>query len=333
MSKNFFVKNKKCFITAEIGNNHEGDYGLAKRLCEEAAEAGVDAVKFQVFDPIEFVRKKDEKRMAQMERFNLSHNQYIEISDYCKKLGIIFYATPFDIESAKFLREIQPIFKIASGDNNYFKLINEVASYKLPVIVSTGLLIESEIISFYDNWQRKWPDVPLGIAHCCASYPVPDSDLNLRVIPQLISKLENATIGFSDHSLGLTASQAAVAIGAKFIEKHFTLDHYHSDFRDHQLSANPKQMKDLVCFIRQIEMMLGKSERDTIHSEKETLIFARRSAVAASDIEVGTILSDEIIKWKRPQDGVKPSDYHLLIGRKVNKKIDEDDPIKFDDIS
>ena len=193
-------------------------------------------------------------------------------------------------------------------------------------------MIESEIISFYDNWQRKWPDVPLGIAHCCASYPVPDSDLNLRVIPQLISKLENATIGFSDHSLGLTASQAAVALGAKFIEKHFTLDHNHSDFRDHQLSANPKQMKDLVYFIRQIEMMLGKSERDTIHSEKETLIFARRSAVAASDIEVGTILSDEMIKWKRPQDGVKPSDYHLLVGRKVNKKIDKDDPIKFDDI-
>ena len=179
--------------------------------------------------------------------------------------GIIFFSTPFDPKSADFLNEIQPVFKIASSDNTHWPFLRQIAHFGKPVILSTGMTTLSEINEMEKVIQTVWNeqncDPGLALLHCVSSYPTPAEQANLKAIKTLAKHFPNCVPGYSDHTFGITAALSAVAMGARVIEKHFTLDKNYSDFRDHQLSADPTDLKELVTHIRELEKMLGSGEK------------------------------------------------------------------------
>ena len=317
---------EKVFIIAEIGNNHEGNFELAKQMISQAAVAGADAVKFQTFIPKNLVSNEDQDRLKQLSRFQLSYEQFTELALIAKEKRLIFFSTPFDIESAKFLNTIQPIFKIASGDNNFYPLIDTVASFGKPMIVSTGVADLDLIKKVYDKilkiWASKKEDYPsLALLHCVASYPVPDEQANIASIIYLKKLFPQAVIGYSDHTLGIDAAVLSVIAGARIIEKHFTVDKNYSTFRDHKLSADPKEMRLLVDQVRKAEVMLGIEEKKTQNCEKEMNIAGRRSIAAARKLSIGSTLAWDDLIWVRPGKGFPPGDENRIIGKKIVREL------------
>ena len=313
---------KKVFIIAEIGNNHEGNFELAKKMINEAAAAGVDAVKFQTFLPEHFVSFKEQSRLNRLRSFQLSYKQFRELSKVAKKKGLIFFSTPLDIESAKFLNSIQPIFKISSGDNNFYPLIDTVAKFGKPIIISTGVADIEAIQKVYHKilkvWSRKKKSHRnLALLHCVSSYPVPNEQANLASILFLKKMFTDVVIGYSDHTIGINAAVLSVIAGARIVEKHFTLDKNYSDFRDHKLSADPQEMRLMVNKIREVEKIFGKEEKKPQQCEKGMNILARRSIAAVCNLKVGTKLSSSDLTWVRPGKGFSPGEEKKIIGKKI----------------
>ena len=318
--------NKKVFIVAEIGNNHEGNFELAKKMINAAAATGVDAVKFQTFLPEHFVSFEDQSRLKRLRSFQLSYKQFRELSKVAKKKGLIFFSTPLDIESAKFLNSIQPIFKISSGDNNFYPLIDIVSSFGKPLIVSTGAADTNDIKRVYDKISKIWSSKKkshrnLAFLHCVSSYPVPNEQANLASIIHLKKMFPKVVVGYSDHTLGIDAAVLSVMAGARIVEKHFTLDKNFSDFRDHQLSADPEEMCLMVNKIREVEKIFGKEEKKPQQCEKGMNILARRSIAAVCDLKVGTKLSSSDLTWVRPGKGFSPGEEKKIIGKKINRDL------------
>jgi N,N'-diacetyllegionaminate synthase len=328
---------KKTLIVAEIGNNHEGNFSLAEEMLGLAAEAGADAVKFQTCIPELFVSPQDTARMARMKQFQLSFNQFESLSILAKKLGVLFFSTPLDLESAKFLNSIQAVFKIASADNSFFKLIELISSFKKPTIISTGLgdielLNKVRSIFLNHNKPEEEPE-KLAFLHCVSAYPVPLEQVNLNAIHTLKSIFPKSTVGYSDHTLGIEVCVHAVAAGAKIIEKHFTKDKNLSDFRDHQLSADPKDLSGLVKQIRELESILGNGERVSQDCEEALRPALRRSIAAARDLEPGTILKEQDLIWIRPGTGIPCGEEQKVIDRKLMKALKKGDLLLPDIIS
>ncbi len=251
----------RTFIVAEIGNNHEGNFSIAKKLIFQAAKAGVDAVKFQTFIPENYYDKNFTDRIKFLKSINLKRKQIVKLKNFAKKNKLLFFSTPFDVKSAEFLNRIQPIFKISSGDNNFLELIKKIATFKKPIIISTGGSDFGEILKIRkivkSIWSKKKYKQKLIFLHCITEYPTKSSDANLSTIYKLKKMFPKEIIGYSDHTKGINVSVTAVACGAKVIEKHFTLDKNFSNFRDHKISANPKELKQLVKKIRKTELILG----------------------------------------------------------------------------
>lgn len=312
---------RKVFIVAEIGNNHEGDFALAQEMIERAAVTGVDAVKFQTFIPENYVTSKNQERLEQLRRFLLSREQIFELATQAKTLDLIFFSTPFDIDSAYFLDKIQPVFKVASGDNNFFPLIETLACFRKPTLISTGLADLDLLDQHYELWRKKGSIENLAFLHCIASYPVPIEQANLGAITTLRKRYPEMTIGYSDHTLGIDAAPCAVAAGARIIEKHFTLNKQQSDFRDHQLSADPSEMHQLVQIVRKTETMLGSGEKEPQPCEDNLRIAIRRSIAAARDLPAGTTLKKSDLTWVRPGEGIPPGKENTLIGRSINRAL------------
>lgn len=323
-------KKQKTFIIAEIGNNHEGNFLLAKKLIREAKKCGADAVKFQTFVPELFVSSKDKKRFLQLSKFQLTYNQFHKLAQYAKKIGIIFFSTPMDVVSAKFLNKIQNIFKISSADNDFYKLIKTVAKFNKTIIVSTGLTTLSEIKKvekiIFGIWNKfkKNKNRRLVLMHCVSSYPVPPNQANLNAIKTLANRFKNCLVGYSDHTIGNIAALSAVALGAKFIEKHFTIDKNFSNFRDHMLSADPNEMYKLVNDIRELENLLGNGKKNIQKSEKKNLINLRRKAAVLTKISKGKKIEDQDIKWIRSKSGIKNMHENKIIGKRINKNLGKD---------
>ena len=317
---------KKVFVVAEIGNNHEGNFELAKDMIKEAAVAGVDAVKFQTFIPEKFVSFLDQSRINRLRSFQFSYKQFKELSKVAKKKGLIFFSTPLDLDSAKFLNTIQPIFKISSGDNNFYPLIDTVASFCKPMIISTGASDIRSLQKLYDRISKIWSSKEkryqnLSFLHCVSSYPVPNEQVNLASIRYLKKMFPKIVIGYSDHTLGIDAAVLSVVAGARIVEKHFTLDKNYSDFRDHQLSADPEEMGIMVDEIRKAEKLLGKEEKKTQTCEKGMKIEGRRSIAVARDLPAGTKLSSVHLTWLRPAKSFLPGDEKKILGKKLRKDL------------
>ena len=330
--KNFDLK-KKVFIIAEVGNNHEGNFSIAKKLVHLAAKAGADAIKFQTFRTENFIRKKDIKRFKQLKKFELSYEQFKSLKKLAHIKKIKFISTPLDLESADFLIKNADLIKIASSDNNFFPLIEKVLKSKKSIIISTGMTNTSQIKDLtnyiYKVIGKKSAEKRIALLHCVTSYPVEDKFANLRSVEYLI-KNSKLTIGYSDHTLGNDACIAAVAMGAKVIEKHFTINKKFSKFRDHALSADYTDLKNIVSRIRKLEKQLGRFNKEIQKPEKKLIKIVRRAAYADRDILPGEKISIKNVKFLRPS--LTSNFFYLkkIIGRKIKKTFYKDQKINLD---
>lgn len=307
---------ERVFIVAEIGNNHEGDLALAQRMIGSAAKCGADAVKFQTIVPERLVSPSDAARVAQLERFRFSYEQFGKLAGTARDEGVAFLSTPFDIESVGALDALVPAFKIASGDNDFLPLLDAVARTGKPILMSAGLADLAGIRASRDHVHQVWRDTgiagDLAILHCVVAYPTPPEQAGLSAIRDLATL--GCTVGYSDHTIGIDAAVLSVALGARVIEKHFTIDRNQSDFRDHKLSADPADMAELVRRVRLAETLIGEGGKRVMECERPALHPVRRSIVAARDLAAGTVLSGGDLSWVRPRDGLAPGEEHRLVG-------------------
>lgn len=309
--------NKKPFIIAEIGNNHEGNFNNAVKLIEEAVKAGVDAVKLQTFEPDQFINAKEKKRLKLLKKFKLSDENFIKLAALAKKKKVKFISTPLDLRSAYFLKDKVDIIKISSGDNNYYDLISEVLKFKKKTIFSTGLLKKNELKKFLKFIKDKSKNFDKNyFLHCISSYPAEINDVNLERI-NYMKKLNILNVGFSDHTIGLSSALASFFYGVKIIEKHFTLDNNFSKFRDHKLSLNPQDMKKFVSIINDFANIKSTYDPNLSKNESKNIFNMRRAFYAKRNIRKNTILTKDDIKFVRP---AKKNSFNLssqLIGKKV----------------
>lgn len=318
-----FDLDKDVLVIAEIGNNHEGDFALAQEMIGKAAETGAGAVKFQTIIPEKLVSPTDQERIKQLRRFQFSFSQFERLSEVAREENITFLSTPFDTESARFLDSIVPAFKIASGDNTFYPLLDVVAQTGKPILLSGGLCSLEELRRtrdfIYQAWERCRRHGELALLHCVVSYPTPREEANLLAIQEL--KTLDVTVGYSDHTLGIDAPVLAVALGARIIEKHFTLDKNYSEFRDHKLAADPAELAELVKRVKEVLELLGEGVKDVRKCEIDAVAQVRRSIVAAKDIAPGTVLGMEHVSWVRPAGGLPPGREAEILGKSPRRSL------------
>jgi sialic acid synthase SpsE len=328
-----FDTDERVLIVAEIGNNHEGDVGVARELVERAAAAGADAVKFQTFRPEHYVSRLDKERFARLERFRLTFDDFSDLARLAHDRRLLFVSTPFDLDSAAFLGGVADAIKISSGDNDFAPLLVRAAHTCLPMIVSTGLAEIESIRRTVQLVRHEWSGKNHGLAvlHCVSAYPVPDAEVHLRAISSLASELD-CVVGYSDHTDGVDAAPLAVALGARLIEKHFTLDKQYSEFRDHRLSADPKELAEIVRRIRLAETLLGATGKQVQPSERPGLVALRRSVAALHDLSDGHLLTAGDLTWVRPGGGLRPGEENRLIGRRLRRAVVAGEQLAVDDV-
>lgn len=316
--------NEKVFIVAEIGVNHEGSLETASMLVKKAAEAGVDAVKFQTYLPEEYVTAADKERFARVGRFALSFDDFRQLSDLAQSLGVIFFSTPLGIPSTDALEPFVPIYKISSGDLTYHPLLIHIAKKGKPVVLSTGGANVEEIDAAVAVLKEHGPDHPLNewllLNQCVACYPAPADQINLRAMDFLRERY-GVLVGYSDHTLSNAMCLAAVALGARWIEKHFTDRKTGRDFHDHALSSEPEEMAQLVRDIRDIEAGLGQRGKFRAPCEETGLPRLRRGIAVNRDMKAGETITAEDITWLRPESDFPIGAEDRVIGRKLAKDV------------
>lgn len=326
---------RKILIVAEIGNNHEGNFKVAGELVRRAAESGADAVKFQTFRTEGFVGRSDEARFKRLKGFELTYPQFEELSRLAKSLGLLFISTPLDPGSIDFLAGIVDALKLASGDNNVYPMIDRMARRGKPLIISTGLSDAAQVDRTVDCVRRAVAPASvqdrLAVLHCVTAYPVPADQANLRSIPFLAERLK-LTVGYSDHTLGIEACLLAVALGARILEKHFTLDKNYSDFRDHKISADPADLRELVRRTREAGPMLGAYAKDVQAVETPAMPLIRRSISAARDLPAGHVMGASDLGWTRPSGGFAPGEEDRVVGRRLRRALGQGEMINASDV-
>lgn len=302
---------EELLLVAEIGNNHEGDFARARELVQAAAQSGVQAVKFQTFKTELFIHPGQPQRVAQLKGYELSFDQFAELKELAHQLGLLFISTPLDLDSAEFILEIADAVKVGSGDNLHFPLLDRLSGQEKPVILSAGMIDAEQVEQLLARFSG-----PVALLHCVSAYPVAPEQANLGAIEDYRRRFQ-VPIGYSDHTLGLQACLAAVALGARILEKHFTLDKKTSDFRDHQLSADPEEMARLVREARQIEALVGPRRRVVQAPEQDLEPLVRRSVCARRSLEPGHLLEAEDLCWTRPSGGLASGDEAQILGRRL----------------
>lgn len=333
--------NNPCFIITEIGSNHNRDLDTAKKLIDTSAEAGVDAVKFQTYSADTLYSKKT-PRLSEMKgrtkdenetpyelikRLEMPREWHKELADYSKKKGVIFLSTPFDNAAIEELNPLVEAFKVASYDITNLPFLRRIAKKNKPMILSAGTANMEEIEEAVNEIQSQKND-KIILLQCISQYPTKFSDLNLNTI-KTFKETFNFPIGLSDHSLGITGSLAAVALGAKVIEKHITLDKNYKG-PDHEFALEPHELKALVNGIRDVEASLGSQEKITTEAEQENKKLARRSIHANVKIPLGTVITEDMLILKRPALGLHPKFFNAVIGKKAKQDIEAEDFISLD---
>ena len=333
----------KCFIIAEIGVNHGGCVDLAFKMIDEAKRCGADAVKFQTFKASRLVGKNTPKVGYQMSTTdeNESHFDMIRalefkyedhepVVNYCRSKNIEFISTPYDIESAVFLDKLGvKFFKTASADIVDLPLHKFLAATRKRVIISTGMATLGEIEEILSIYEKE--DISkVSLLHCVANYPCSYQSLNLNVLKTL--KVFDLPVGFSDHAVGPVPAVASVVLGATIIEKHFTLDK-EMEGPDHKASSTPEEFSALVEAIRIAEASLGSKVKSVQSEEVEMRKISRKSLFLTRDIDEGNIIEEGDLTLKRPGNGLYASLLPVIIGRKANKDLMEDEMLQFGDFS
>jgi len=321
-----------CFIIAEAGVNHNGGLAMARALIDAAAEAGVDAVKFQTFRAADLVTEDAPKARYQQASTGVGESQYamlrrLELSEEahgilmadCRRKGLLFLSTPFEARSADLLETLGvEAFKIPSGELTNLPFLKHVASKGKPMIVSTGMANLEEVHEAVAVI-RGAGNEHLALLHCVSCYPADPADVNLRAMHALADAF-HVPVGFSDHTLGMEVALAAVALGACVIEKHFTLDRTLPG-PDHGASLEPGELRAMVEGVRKVESALGDGRKAPCAGESNTAEVARKSLVAAMDIEAGTTLTSEMIAVKRPGTGLAPRRRAEIVGRVLKRAV------------
>lgn len=329
------------FVIAEAGVNHNGDIDLAKKLVDAAKAAGADAVKFQAFNAENVATKNAKKaryqvknsnennsQLAMLKQLELDNNKFRELFIYAKKRNIAFLASAFDKCSVDLLDNLKvPAFKIASGEITNFPLLKYIAEKKKPIILSTGMSTMNEITDALRIIQENGA-TDIILLHCVTSYPAKKEETNLRVIETLRERFK-LPVGFSDHTTGIATAIAATALGAVMIEKHFTLDK-NLKGPDHKASLEPDELKEMIQAVRDVEKALGNGVKKPTKNEEEIKIAVRRSIVAKTTILKGTVITEDLLDFKRPGDGLGPKDLTRIIGMKAKNNISPDELITFD---
>lgn len=328
----------RTLIIAEIGVNHNGNVDTAKKMIDVAKDCGADIVKFQTFNTdaltskfakmAEYQKKNigEEKSQKDMlKSLALSYDDFRELADYCKKVGIMFLSTPFDIGSVHFLNSLQDIWKIPSGEITNYPYLVEIAKTKKKIILSTGMCtmdeVEASLKVLKDNGAAD-----ITLLHCTTDYPAPLESVNLKAMLTLKEKF-GCPVGYSDHTKGIEVSVAAVAIGAEVIEKHFTLDR-NMPGPDHKASLEPNELKELVDAVRNVEKAIGDGNKKPTESELQNRNVARKSIVALKPIKKGELLSEDNLTTKRPGNGISPMHWNEIIGTHAKRDYEEDELIE-----
>jgi len=352
---------KHCFIIADAGINHDGNFNLAKKLIDAAKEAGADAVKFQTFKSEKIATPSAEQAKYQAEnmgrkefqcemlkRLELSYDDFRKLKKYCDERDVIFLSTPHSCwEDVDLVADLCLAIKIGSGDLTNLPILKYIAEKKLPILLSTGMGTLEEVkeaVNLILPINKK-----LVLLHCTTNYPTPMNEVNLKAMGTMKNEF-NLLTGYSDHTSGIEAALAAVILGACVIEKHLTLDR-NKEGPDHKASLEPDELKNMVYKIREIEkrlksgekskdivkelnveQALGDGEKKPMPSEYKTMKVVRKSIVAAKDIKKGSVLTEDVLIIKRPGTGLEPKYYWDILGKRVKKDIKKDQMINSNDL-
>jgi len=336
------MKNNRVIIIAEAGVNHNGSLENAFRLVDAAVDAGVDYVKFQTFKADKLVAKsakkadyqiqntKDEKdsQLDMLKKLELSYDDHEQLIRYCNQKNINFFSTAFDLDSLQYLKDIGlGLVKVPSGEITNLPYLRMVAKLFDKVILSTGMSTLEDIRLAIDVFTKEGVNKEdITILHCNTEYPTPMQDVNMKAMLHIGSTFDTE-IGYSDHTLGIEVPIAAVALGARVIEKHFTLDK-HMEGPDHAASLEPSELKAMVLAIRNIEQAIsGSGLKEPSESEKKNIAIARKSIVAKVAIKKGEVFSEENLTVKRPGSGISPMCWDEVVGKIAEQNFEEDDLI------
>ena len=342
------LKAQSTFIIAEAGVNHNGSMDIARKMVDVAVTAGADAVKFQTFKADKVATTNADKARYQIEntgtsesqvemlsRLELSPNAHKNLFTYCRQKSISFLSTPFDEESADMLDDLgMGTFKISSGEITNKPLIQHIASKKKSIILSTGMSylgeVETAISWIAEIWNTIDTKPQLSVLHCVSGYPARVEEINLRAL-KTMEMAFGLPVGYSDHTMGTEIAIAAVAMGAKVIEKHFTLDR-DMEGPDHKASLEPEELEAMVTAIRSVERAMGNGIKKPAKSENELKKSVRRSLVAAKEIKTGETISPGDIVIKRPGTGIPVEFKDNVVGMKSGNNISVDSVIKWKDL-
>jgi N-acetylneuraminate synthase/sialic acid synthase len=328
-------RNKKFFVIAEIGHNHQGSIEKAKKLIRAAYESGADAVKFQKRFNKELYTKEFYNRPYEHENsyaktygehrdfleFNFS--EFRQLQKYSRKLGIIFFATAFDKKSVDFLERLEvPCYKIASGDLTNLPLQEYIAKKNKPIFLSTGGGTFNDIDRAFKNINKI--NKKIIILHCTASYPADIEDMNLNIISELKKKYKRNLIGLSDHENGIDAASIAYMLGSRVFEKHFTLNRAWKG-TDQSFSLEPHGLSKLIRNLNRIPKLLGSNKKKFLKKEKNPIYKMSKTIVASYQLKKGQILKLDDLSLKSPGGGMKPYELHKIIGKKLLLNVKKDE--------
>ncbi|MDD2476654.1 MAG: N-acetylneuraminate synthase [Dysgonamonadaceae bacterium] len=327
------------YLIAEAGVNHNGQLELAKKIVDEAKEAGADCIKFQTFIAKNIVSKSAAKAEYQkrqtdvyesqfdmLKKLEISFDEFIELSEYCREKDIEFLSTAFDFDSIDFLNSLNmKRWKIPSGDITNLPYLIKIARLGKPIILSTGMSTLEDIrVAIAVLKENGAGDIT--VLHCTTEYPTPFEDVNLNAMLTIQNEF-GVSVGYSDHTKGIEIAVAAVAMGATVIEKHLTLDRS-MEGPDHKASLEPDDFKMMVSAIRNVEVAIGNGEKKPADSERKNMSIARKSIIAKRDILKGEYFTEENLTVKRPGNGISPMKWFEVIGQKALRNFVEDELIE-----
>lgn len=329
-----------CYVIAEIGHNHQGKLETAKEMFKVAKECGADAVKLQkrnnreLFTAAGYTKPYDNPNSygvtygEHREFLEFGGIEYKELMDYAEEIGVTMFSTAFDFSSADFLAKLDmPAFKMASGDLKNIPLLTHIAEFQKPMILSTGGGTMEDVNRAYDAVMPI--NQQLCILQCTAGYPADFDELNLSVITTFRERFPNLTIGLSSHDNGIAMAVAAYMLGARVVEKHFTLNHTWKG-TDHAFSLEPIGFRKMVRDLERVKVAIGNGVKQVHESEKNPIIKMGKKLVAARDLQAGCTIRREDIALKSPGDGLPPYELDKVIGRVTRQELKEDDDITYE---
>lgn len=335
-------KDFPCFFIAEAGVNHNGSLDLAKKLVDAAIESGADAVKFQTFTAEKVVTSdasmcdyqvdntgKQESQLEMIKKFELPLESFKELKSYCDEKGILFLSTPHSADTVDFLDELVPIHKIGSGDITNFPLLRQIARKGKPILISTGMAAMEEIEEAVNVIKAEGNEQVI-VLHCTTNYPCPLDQVNLNAMTTIRNKT-GCLVGYSDHTDSIMTSYIAVSLGARVIEKHFTLNK-HLPGPDHKASLDPGELKEMIEKTRLSEKVLGSFEKKPTMAEIEILKVVRKSIVSNKFIPQDTVITEDMLTIKRPASGIEPRHLSKVVGKTALKDIEIDTLISWEDL-